>query len=154
MKRLLVLGVLAAGGFLALRAFRSSAAPVKRYEEFAEHVLNRRYDAAAAMCDGVSREQLEQSGTMEKIGAGASMFQTVFASGFAIRSKETNPDGTVTLTAIQTVRWNPPGVESVMRPAMAATMDQVVTLRKTAGAWKVTAFRNAFRAMDAGRGGP
>jgi hypothetical protein len=101
------------------------------------------------MCDGLSRERLEASGTMEQIGVGPTMFQTLFPSRFAIRSKETVPDGGVTLDAVQTVLWNPPGYESVMRPAMYAKMNQVVTLRKTGGEWKVTAFRNTFGSMDA-----
>ena len=147
MKWLVVLGVLAGAGFAGYRAYDSSAAPVKHYERFAEEILNRRYDAAEGMCDGLSREKLEASGTMEKIGAGPTMFQTLFPSRFAIRSKETTPDGGVTLDAVQTVLWNPPGVESVMRPAMYAKMSQLVTLRKTGGQWKVTDFRNTFVSM-------
>ena len=149
MKRLIALGILAGAGFFGYRAYESSTAPVKRYEKFAEEILNRRYDAAAGMCDGLSRERLEASGTMEKIGAGPTMFQTLFRSRFDIQSKEKVPDGGITLEAVQTVLWNPPGVESVMRPAMYAKMNQVVTLRKTGGEWKVTAFRNTFGSMDA-----
>ena len=39
-------------------------------------------------------------------------------------------------------------VESAVRPAMYATMNQTVTLRKTAGGWKVAAFENTFGKMD------
>ena len=46
------------------------------------------------------------------------------------------PDGGVTLDAVQTFLWNPPGVESVMRPGMSAKMNQLVT-----------AFRNMFVSM-------
>jgi len=147
MKWLIVLGILAGAGFAGLRVYDSSSAPVKRYEQFAEEILRRRDDVAAGMTDGLTKEKLEESGTMEKIGAGPTMFQTLFDSRFEIRSKESAPDGEVTLDAVQTVLWNPPGVESVMRPAMFAKMNQRVTLRKTAGEWKVTSFRNTFGSM-------
>jgi hypothetical protein len=57
-------------------------------------------------------------------------------------------DGAVVLHAAQTVLFNPAGVESAVRPAMYATMNQTVTLRKTAGGWKVAAFENKFGKMD------
>jgi hypothetical protein len=104
------------------------------------------------MCEGLSKEKLEASGTMEKIGAGPTMFQTVFPSRFDVRSKETAPDGGIALDAVQTVLWNPPGVESVMRPAMFAKMNQRVTLRKIGGEWMVTAFENTFDSMGETRG--
>ena len=57
-------------------------------------------------------------------------------------------DGTVTLHAMQTVLFNPPGVESAVRPAMYAKLNQVVSLRKTSSGWKVTSFDNKFASMD------
>jgi len=152
MKGWIVLGILAAAGFAGYRVYDSRTAPVKRYEKFAEEILNRRYGVAEGMCDGLSKESLEESGTMEKIGAGPSMFQTLFPSRFDIRSKETDPDGGIALQTVQTVLWNPPGVESVMRPAMSAKMNQRVTLRKVGSEWKVTAFRNTFGSMGAWNG--
>ena len=151
MKWLIALGVLASAGFLGYRSYDSSSAPVKVYENFAEEILHRHYDIAAGMCDGLSRETLEQSGTMEKIGAGPTMFQTLFDSRFEIQSKETAADGAVNLNALQIVLWNPPGVESVMRPAMYAKMNQLVTLRKSGSDWKVVSFKNDFVSMDSYR---
>jgi hypothetical protein len=46
------------------------------------------------------------------------------------------------------VLFNPAGVESAVRPAMSATMNQTVTLRKTAGGWKVAAFENKLEKVD------
>jgi len=54
----------------------------------------------------------------------------------------------VTLHAVQTVLFNPPGVESAVRPAMYATLHQTVTLRKTSDGWKITSFENQFDRMD------
>jgi len=152
MKWLVALGVLAGAGFLGYRSYDSSSAPVKRYENFAEEILHRHYEVAEGMCDGLPKEKLEEAGTMEKIGAGPTMFQTLFYSRFEISSKETAPDGSITLNVVQIVLWNPPGVESVLRPAMFARMNQVVTLRKIGGDWKVSAFKNDFSSMDAWKG--
>jgi hypothetical protein len=46
------------------------------------------------------------------------------------------------------VLFNPASVESAVRPAMFATMNQTVTLRKSANGWKVAAFENNFAKLD------
>jgi len=133
--------------FLAYRGLAKN--PVEsRYREFAEEMLHRRYDAAAAMTSGLTAAQLAELGTQERIGAGPPMFQTLFPSRFVIDSRETAPDGSVVLHATQTVLFNPAGVESAVRPAMYARMKQIVTLRKNAGTWRVTAFENSCEKMD------
>ena len=75
------------------------------------------------------------------------MFQTLFPSRFAIESTEASAEG-LTIHAVQTVLFNPPGVESAVRPVMYAKLNQVVSLRKTASGWKVTSFENKFDSMD------
>ncbi len=142
---LLILVVAAAGGGYY---YRSVSGPVPRYQKFAEEVLHRRYDAAAEMCDGLTAADLQSRGSQEQIGAGPQMFQTLFPSTFVVESNETSDDGKVTIHAVQTVWFNPAGVESAMRPAMFATLKQVVELRKGSGGWKVTAFQNTFDKMD------
>jgi hypothetical protein len=49
---------------------------------------------------------------------------------------------------MQTVLFNPPGVESALRPAMYAKLRQVVQLKKRDGDWKITSFENKFQEMD------
>lgn len=151
MKRLIVLLLLAVAAFIGYRHYANSIAPERHYKQFAEEVLHRRYSAAAAMTAGLSEADLARNGTQEKIGAGPAMFQTLFPSKFAVSSRETAPDGAMVLHAVQTVFFNPPGVESAVRPAMFATMNQTVTLRKTSGGWKVAAFENKFDKMDSAR---
>ena len=56
--------------------------------------------------------------------------------------------GTITLHAVQTLFFNPPGVESGVRPAMFAKLSQIASLRKTAAGWRVTSFDNKFVSMD------
>ena len=147
MKRAVIIVVVLVAAFFAYRKYTGSG-PVKAYKAFAEEVTNRRFDAAAAMCDGITAKELEEHGTQEHIGAGPPMFQTLFKSRFDIQSEETLPDGAVRLNSIQTVLFNPVGVESAVRPAMYAKMKQTTTLKKVAGAWKVAAFVNEFQTMD------
>jgi hypothetical protein len=147
MKRLLPVVILVVAGALGFRYY-SSSGPERVYRKFAEEVVQRNYAAAAAMCDGLSADDLSKLGTQEHIGAGPAMFQKLFPSRFKVESSETQPDGSVDLNAVQTVFFNPVGVESAIRPAMFATMRQHVTMRKKDGAWKVAAFENVFQTMD------
>jgi len=146
MKRAIPLVVIVAAVFFGYRYYRHSYTPVATYKQFADAVLHRNYDAAAALTHGLSPKDLEQSGSQEKIGAGPAMFQTLFPSRYEIQSMESGPDGTLTLHVVQTVLFNPPGVESG-RPAMYAKMNQTVTMRDVSG-WKVTHFENKFDSMD------
>jgi hypothetical protein len=147
MKKMLALLLLAGGAFVVYRYVVTNG-PEATYKRFAEEILHRRYDAAAAMSDGLSAADLEKSGSQERIGGGPPMFQTLFPSRFTIESLEKRPDGVV-VHATQTVLFNPIGVESAVRPAMFATLKQVVTLHKGASGWRVTAFENTFDKMDA-----
>ena len=147
MKRAIVLIIALVAAALAYRQY-GSAGPVKTYEAFAEEMLRRNYDAAAAMTDGLTPAQLGKLGSQERIGFGPAMFQKLFPSRFRIDSEEKAADGSITISAVQTVLFNPVGVESVMRPAMYADLRQVTTLRKTGGGWKVTSFKNEFSKMD------
>jgi hypothetical protein len=151
-KRVIALLLFAAVAFIGWRYYASSIAPERRYKQFAEEVLHRRYNAAAGMTDGMSEADVARAGTQERIGAGPAMFQTIFPSKFAVSSRETAPDGALVLHAVQTVFFNPAGVESATRPAMFATMNQTVTLRRTSGGWKVAAFENTFDKMDSTTG--
>jgi hypothetical protein len=147
MKRAILVAIVLAGGFAGYRHFFSADRVEANYKAFAEEVLNRRYDAAAAMTDGLTASDLENLGSQERIGAGAAMFQTLFPSRFVVDSRESTPDGSVVLHATQTVLFNPVGIESAI-PAMKATLRQVVTMRKRDGEWRVAAFENNFESMD------
>ena len=147
MRRVATAAVLVIAAFFAYRYYDGNYAPEKKYKEFAEEILKRRYEAAAAMTDGISAQDLMRQGTQEKIGAGPPMFQTLFPSRFDIESRTATTLG-VTLHAVQTVLFNPPGVESGVRPAMYARMNQVVVLHKADGGWKITSFENKFDKMD------
>lgn len=148
MKRVIAVVICAAAAFAGWRYYSASYAPVKTYKDFAEQVLHRQYDAAAAMTEGLSADNLQKAGTQEKIGAGPPMFQTLFPSRFTVESQELAVDGTLTLHAVQTVLFNPQGVESAVRPAMYAKMKQTVHMRRSGAAWKITAFENTFDSMD------
>jgi hypothetical protein len=146
MKRAIAGAVVVIVLIVAYRHFRAAAA-VKVYEAFAEEILHRRYDSAAGMASGLSASDLARLGSQERIGAGPEMFQTLFPSQFRIETEEKKPDGTLEVVAIQTVLFNPAGVESAVRPAMYADLRQTVSLRNAEGEWKVAAFANTFERM-------
>jgi hypothetical protein len=149
-KKVVLLAVCLIGAGFGYRYFVAGGgdAAEVRYKAFAEEILHRRYSAAAGMADGLTAADLEKLGTQEQVGAGPAMFQQLFQSRFDINSRTDAPDGSVVLHATQLIRFNPVGVESAVRPAMFATLRQVVTLRKKDGDWKVTAFENVFEKMD------
>ena len=148
MKRFIAIAILIAIVLLSYRWYSRSYAPLQHYKHFADDILHRRYDAAAELTDGISARDLARQGSQERIGAGPAMFQTLFPSRYAVESTEVGSDGTVTLHVMQTVLFNPPGVESAVRPAMYAKLNQVVAMRKTGAGWKVTSFENKFDSMD------
>ena len=143
--RALLLASLAAVLLLTIHCSGRDAS--KRYQEFAEEVLHRHYDKAAAMCAGITESELARRGTQEQIGAGPPMFQTLFPSSFEI-TETTTPNGDIHIDAVQTVLFNPGGVESAVRPAMYAKMKQTADLRKIDGTWKIVTFANKFDSMD------
>ncbi len=147
MKRVIALLIASVAGFAGWRYYSASYAPVQTYKEFAEHMLNGRYDKASALADGLSPDALQKLGTQERIGAGPPMFQTIFPSTFTIETEEKDADGTLTMHATQLVRFNPAGIESAVRPAMFAKMKQTTRMQQKGGGWKVTAFENTFDSM-------
>jgi hypothetical protein len=147
MRRIIVVLVLVAAAAAGYQYYRTSYGPERHYKAFAEEILRRNYDAATAMADGLTADQLAQQGSQERIGAGPPMFQAVYPSRFTIDSNTKDADGVVTIAATQTVLFTPPGVESA-RPAMFAVLKQVARLRNGSDGWKVVSFENNFERMD------
>jgi hypothetical protein len=144
MRKGFIVALLLGAFVIGYRHYVRSYEPEKQYKEFAEAVLHRQYDKAAAMADGLSAADIERNGSQEHIGGGPAMFQTLFPSKFNVELTERSGDD-VTIHATQTIIFNPPGVESgALRAAMYARMRQITTLRKAAGGWKVVAFNNTF----------
>ncbi|HSY47608.1 MAG TPA: hypothetical protein VLC46_02230 [Thermoanaerobaculia bacterium] len=148
MRRLVPILVLLVAVAAGHHYYRGTYAPVSHYKAFAEEILHRHYDAAAEMSEGLTAADLGKLGSQERIGAGPPMFQTIFPSRFAIESRDAESDGAITINAVQTVLFNPAGVESAVRPAMYATLRQVTKLRNGDHGWKVIAFSNTFEKMD------
>src|SRR5690349_7325353 len=113
MRRGVAVAVLVVAAFAGYRYY-SGYGPEVQYRKFAEEMLRRHYESAAAMCDGLTAADLARLGTQERIGAGPPMFQTLFPSKFDIKSRENAPDGSVVIKATQTVLFNPVGVESAV----------------------------------------
>ncbi|HJW95871.1 MAG TPA: hypothetical protein VJ901_19845 [Thermoanaerobaculia bacterium] len=149
MKRIAVISLALVALYFGYKRLTGDS-PDATYVRFAEEMLQRHYDKAAALSQGLSADDLAKLGTQERIGPGPAMFSVLFASRFNVDSRETAADGSTVLHATQIVLFNPNGIESAV-PAMKAVMKQVVTLRKSEGAWKVTAFENAFESMGSFR---
>ncbi|HKO00575.1 MAG TPA: hypothetical protein VJ032_02710 [Thermoanaerobaculia bacterium] len=148
MKRSVIVAAVALiAAALAFRSYRQRTVE-KAYEKFAEEIIRRHYDVAAAMTTGMTEDELRASGTQEQTGGGPAMFQTLFPTRYQFESTTTASDGTLSINVVQEVRFNPAGVESAVRPAMAATMRQSATMRKVAGVWKIVSFQNKFEKMD------
>lgn len=150
MKRMVVAALLLAAALAGYRWYAGSFAPQQQYKKFAEEMLRRRYDLAAAMTTGMSAEELSALGSQEQTFGGPSMFQTLFPSKYKFESQKLAPDGTLSMHVVQTVLFNPPGVESAM-PSMYATLRQTVTMKKVEGAWKVASFENKLEQIDSMR---
>ena len=145
MKNLILALVLIAAAFFAWRYTKSHGLN-GTYQEFAEDMTHRRFDKAAALTDGLSESDLQK--IADDGGLNPAMMQTIFPSKFAIESTEKQPDGSVKMTAVHTVLFNPPGVESALRPAMYAAQRQVITLRKAGLGWRITSFKSNVEKMD------
>src|SRR4029077_13783543 len=102
------IAVLAIAAFAGYRYYDGTYAPEMKYKDFAEEILRRHYDAAAAMTDGLSANDLAKAGTQEKVGGGPAMFQTLFPSRFDVESRTATSLGAPQHGA-QTVLAHPPG---------------------------------------------
>ena len=75
--------------------------------------------------------------------------QELRGTGYEVTSRTAGAAGVeVTLDVTQTVGFNPPGVESALRPAMKATVRHRATLQRTAAGWKVAALTSKLVGED------
>jgi len=146
MKKLIVLVVLLAGGFAGYRYHEARQAPIRTFTSFADALAKGRHDLAARYAegdaaDGAQGERYRQAGWVP--------VENLRGISYAVHSRAESPDGReVKLDVTQTVGFNPPGVESALRPAMKARFHQTATVRRTPAGWKVVAFKSEFLAAD------
>jgi hypothetical protein len=67
MKRLIAAAALLAAAFFGYRYYDASYAPERKYKEFAEEMLKRHYDSAAAMTDGLTAQDLARARRSDRV---------------------------------------------------------------------------------------
>jgi hypothetical protein len=145
-RKLVVLVVIVAAAVVAYRAHRSKQAPVDVFTAYADALARGRHDLARELATG----ELAGSEAGERHrSAGWVPVQELRGTSYEVTSRTDGAAGDeVTLDVTQTVGFNPPGVESALRPAMRATFRQRATLRHTTSGWKVAAFTSKFVGAD------
>ena len=122
MKRLVTAAIVITIAFVGYRYYNRSYAPVKQYEQFAAAPLTRRF--APPSPGGRGLWPIDSLLPREKVPEGR------------MRGRRS------------CTRQRRSLARAATRPAMYAKLNQIVSLRKTASGWKVTAFENKFDSMD------
>jgi hypothetical protein len=146
MKKLIVLLSIAAAVGIAYRVHRDRQAPVDAFTAYADALARGRHDLARDLAIG----ELAGSEAGERhSAAGWVPVQELRGTSYTVTSRTASATGDeVTLDVTQTVGFNPPGVESALRPAMKATFRQRAIVRRTAAGWRVASFASELVAVD------
>lgn len=145
MKKLVLLLIIAVA-LLVVFHRQTAETPEKVYREFATAMVDLDFERAANFSEGLSERGWEKVSPLHAIGY--SMIQDTFRPLYTIESQRELSENEVEIRAMQAVQFNPPGVESAMRPAMVAKVGQTARLKKTGDGWKVIAFENDVRSVD------
>jgi hypothetical protein len=141
MKRLFLLALLAGGASLAYR-YAVVDAPVRACKRFLEAWGAEETPAAAAMTEGESAKASVETHILR--GVCQAPMEALRGSRCSVESRAKGPGGQEILTMHQVVAFDPPGVTTGIGGAMAASFRHVVTMRKTAAGWKVSAFEPTY----------
>ena len=107
---------------------------------------------ATAVARGDHDEALRYAKTPDVLGGeeqnrgqntGGMPVDALMAIRYSRESEKKNPDGTVTVVAMQSVHFDPPGTTSAMG-ALISKYRQTATLEKSSGKWVVTALDSEF----------
>lgn len=135
---LLILGAIGAGIYYF---FIADSEAYKTYQEFATALGNgdrtsaQKYAEDDSVLGGPEQNRRQNTGGMP---VDAFMGYT-----YTSESETKNEDGSVTIVALQSVRFDPPGVTSAMG-GMISKYRQTATLSKSSGKWLVTSFDSNF----------
>lgn len=141
MKRLVLLALVAGGAWFAYR-YAVVDAPVRTCEGFLEAWGREDTPAAAAMTEGETARSSVETHILR--GVCRIPMEALRGSRSSLESRAKGPGGEEVLTMHQVVAFDPPGATTGIGGAMAATFRHVVTMRKTAAGWRVTAFEPKF----------
>ncbi len=141
MKRLLLALLLAAAAFFAYRQIVLEA-PVRAYRRFARAWAAEDTPAAAALTAGDAARREVESRILR--GVVRAPMEALRGDRSVIESREAGEDGTVVVTALQFVRFDPPGITSGIGGAAEAEVRHVARMKKTAEGWRVAAWKPEF----------
>jgi len=141
MKTIVFLIILAAIGFGIYHFFIADSPAYIAYKHFANAVA--RGDKNEALLYASGEEILGGPEQNRYQTAGGMPVDAETGIGYKRESEKKNSDGTVTIQAMQSVHFDPPGTTSAMG-AMIAKYRQTATLSKTSGKWIVTSFKDEF----------
>ncbi len=132
----LVIAAVAAGIYFL---YIKDSAPYVTYKMFATALANGERDRALQYADGP-----EVLGGPEEIRgqtAGGMPVDALIGIGYSRESETKDSNGIVTVKAIQSVRFDPPGATSAMG-AMTARYRQTATLHKAVDRWLVSSMKS------------
>jgi hypothetical protein len=141
MKALVALLILAAIGAGVYYFFIADSAAYVSFQKF-----------STAVARGDREEALRYAKTPEVLGGedqnrgqntGGMPVDALMGIRYSRESEKKNPDGTVTIVALQSVHFDPPGTTSAMG-AMISKYRQTATLEKSSGKWVVTSLDSEF----------
>src|SRR5215471_678551 len=136
-KRVLLLLILAAGGYFAYRHF-SQAGPIKAYESFADNWVRSYDDQALKFADPAAMKTIPAEKSREYF-LHSQLIDAYHGVQYTIQDfREGNGD--VVLQAKQVLSYDPPGVTSALFGGMVVAFRHVVTLKKTRDGWRVVSF--------------
>lgn len=134
---LLVIAGLIAGIYFV---FVAESPAYVTYKKFATALAYGRHDEALQYAD--SEETLGEDQN-RKLSAGGLPVDALTDVSFARESESKDSDGNVTVQAIESVRFDPPGQTSAMG-SMTSKYRQTATLGKTSDGWRVISFESTF----------
>jgi hypothetical protein len=141
MRAIAFLLILAAIGAGIYYFFIADSEAYKTYENFATALGNG--DRTIAQTYAESDSVLGGAEQNRRVNSGGMPVDAFMGYTFARESETKNPDGTVTIVALESVRFDPPGVTSAMG-GMISKYRQTATLSKGSGKWLVTSFSSDF----------
>ena len=156
--RLVVIAVLAAGGYYGYVTFapKSASGASKVYQEFSEDLVKRRYDEAKQKSKGAALKQVDavdkQRYAKEKMAYSDSSPPIVVGMGFKVLSETKQDADTVNLKGHQMIRYDPISgafgvgmVGAISKPggATGGSVEDLIheaTLVRDGATWKITTF--------------
>ena len=144
MKAIIFLLIIAAVGFGIYYFFIADSPAYSTYKNFANAVARGDKEEALLFAQGPEIIRGPEQNRYQTAGGMPVAAETGIR--YTHESETKNADGSVTIQAMQSVHFDPPGATSAMG-AMIAKYRQTATLSKSSGKWIVTSFKEDFVEM-------